>query len=188
MENVRKKSLLHNLNETLDDLYVHDALTGLFNRFGLGRHGQERHDALMAKDGCVQVLFIDMDDLKTINDRFGHETGDAALRITARILRETCTPDAFIMRYGGDEFLIIDTGRLRGLSGRIAAAAGEYNRTSGMPFALSFSIGVVRTDSKKRLPLDECIKAADSLMYRIKQKKKAASSVKQPSARSRSVR
>ena len=188
IENVRKKSLLRNLNDTLDDLYVHDALTGLYNRFGLTRYGQQRYEDILASEGSVQVLFIDMDDMKPINDRFGHEAGDTALKLSARILRHTCSSGAFIMRYGGDEFIIIDTGRLRGLSGRIAAAAGEYNRTSGMPFALSFSIGVVRTDSKKRLPLDECIKAADSLMYRIKQKKKAASSVKQPSARSRSVR
>ena len=172
MENVRKKSLLHNLNETLDDLYVHDALTGLFNRFGLGRHGQERHDALMAKDGCVQVLFIDMDDLKTINDRFGHETGDAALRITARILRETCTPDAFIMRYGGDEFIIIDSGKNRNLARDLEAASEAYNRNSGMPFTVAFSVGTVSSDATENRPVGECIRAADSMMYRVKQERK----------------
>ena len=176
IENVRKKSLLHNLNETLDDLYVHDALTGLYNRFGLPRFGQQCYERHMAADGCIQILFIDMDDMKGINDRFGHETGDVALKITARILREACTPDAFIMRYGGDEFIIIDSGRNENLPEDIRNAAAAYNRDSGMPFTLSFSVGEVRSDAAERLPIDECIKAADSMMYRRKQKKKRAPS------------
>ena len=173
IENVRKKSLLHNLNDTLDDLYVHDALTGLFNRFGLDRYGQQRFDDLLASEGSVQVLFIDMDDMKSINDRYGHEAGDLALKASARILQRTCSADAFIMRYGGDEFIIIDTGRVRRLDDRILEAADEYNRTSGMPFALGFSIGVTRTDAEERLPMDDCIRKADSRMYKIKQKRKA---------------
>ena len=172
IENVRKKSLLHNLNDTLDDLYVHDALTGLYNRFGLARDGQQRYDDLLASEGAVQVLFIDMDDMKSINDRFGHETGDAALKIAARILQRICSDSAFIMRYGGDEFIIIDSGGDRHLDARIQAAVEEYNRDSGMPFALGLSVGVVRTDAGERRPLDECIQAADSLMYRTKQDKK----------------
>ena len=56
----------------------------------------------------------------------------------------------------------------------IDAAAEQYNLTSGIPFTLSLSIGAVFTTSEERKPLDECIRAADSLMYRNKQKKKAA--------------
>ena len=185
IENVRKKSLLHNLNDTLDDLYVHDALTGLYNRFGLARFGQQRYDDLLASEGSVQILFIDMDDMKAINDHFGHETGDAALKISARLLQRTCSSDAFIMRYGGDEFIIIDSGRNRHLSDNIVSAADEYNRTSGMPFTLSFSVGVIRTDASKRLPVDECIKSADTLMYKVKQKKKAGFTSRQTSAKAK---
>ena len=172
LENVRKKSLLHNLNETLDDLYVHDALTGLYNRFGLPRFGQQCYEDLMASDGCIQILFIDMDDMKSINDRFGHETGDAALKITSRILKETCSENAFIMRYGGDEFIIIDTGRNEDLAGDLHAATESYNRDSGMPFTISLSIGAVCSDAAERRPVEDCIQAADSMMYQKKQKKK----------------
>ena len=114
-----------------------------------------------------------MDDMKAINDRYGHETGDSALKVSARILQRVCSSDAFIMRYGGDEFIIIDTGRLHNLDDRILAAADEYNRTSGMPYDLGFSVGVLRTDAQERLPLDDCIKKADSRMYKVKQKRKA---------------
>ena len=173
IENVRKKSLLGSLNDTLDDLYVHDALTGLYNRFGLSRYGRQCYEDLLASEGSVQVLFIDMDDMKSINDSSGHESGDAALRLSARLLQRTCSGNAFIMRYGGDEFIIIDTGRTRNLDGKIMAAAEEYNRSSGMPFSLGFSIGVTRTDAQERLPMDDCIQKADSRMYKVKQKRKA---------------
>ena len=126
------------------------------------------------------MLFIDMNDMKAINDRFGHESGDAALKATARILQRICSENAFIMRYGGDEFIIIDSGRNPTLCEEIDAAADEYNRTSGIPFVLSLSIGVVRTTNEERKPLDECIRIADSLMYRNKQKKKAARKAEQP--------
>ena len=173
IENVRKKSLLHNLNETLDNLYVHDALTGLFNRFGLSRYGQQRYDDLLASSGSVQVLFIDMDDMKSINDRFGHEAGDAALKVTARLLQDVCSPEAFIMRYGGDEFIIIDSGLNDDLHTDILKAAEQYNTSSGMPFTLGFSIGVIASDVTARRNVDDCIREADQLMYNEKQQKKS---------------
>ena len=172
IENVRKKSLLHNLNETLDNLYVHDALTGLYNRFGLSRYGQQRYDNLLAAAGSAQVLFIDMDDMKSINDRYGHEAGDAALKVSARLLQDACSKDAFIMRYGGDEFIIIDSGLNDHLPEDIQKAAERYNDTSGMPFTLGFSVGSIRSDVTERRKVDECIRKADALMYQEKQQKK----------------
>ena len=171
-ENVRKKSLLQTLNDTLDNLYVHDALTGLYNRFGLSRFGQQYYDNLMAAEGTVQILFIDLDNMKTINDKFGHETGDKALKDTADLLRSACSEGAFIMRYGGDEFILIDTGRDECLPEKIQAAVKDYNKVSNMPYELGLSLGVIRSDAAERRPIDDCIKAADSLMYEIKDRKK----------------
>ena len=162
---------------------MHDALTGLYNRFGMSRFGLQRYDDLLASEGSVQILFIDMDDMKGINDLLGHETGDTALKIIARILRLTCSEDAFIMRFGGDEFIIIDSGNIRHLDDKILLAVEEYNHTSAMPFSLSLSIGTVRTGAEDRMALDDCIKAADSLMYRNKQKKKAA--LERPAAKAK---
>ena len=172
-ENVRKKCLLQTLNDTLDDLYVHDALTGLYNRFGLSRFGQQYYDNLLAAEGTVQILFIDLDNMKAINDRHGHEAGDRALKDTADLLRSGSSPDAFIMRYGGDEFILIDTGRDESLPERIQSSVKEYNRAAGQPFTLGLSLGVIRSDAAERRPIGDCIKAADSLMYEIKEKKKA---------------
>ena len=116
IENVRKKGLLRQLNDVLDNLYVHDALTGLYNRFGFERFAEQTYEALLEEDGGAQILFVDMDDMKGINDRYGHEIGDAAIRATAERIKRTCNAGDFMMRYGGDEFLIVASIRESGLS------------------------------------------------------------------------
>ena len=173
IENVRKKCLLRKFNDILDDLYVHDALTGLFNRFGYERFAHGRFDEFLAQDGGAQILFIDMDDMKNINDEYGHEYGDAAIRGAARILTDTCLPQDFIMRYGGDEFLVVASGREEDLNAAIQRAVERYNAEEGMPFALSLSVGLVRADAADQPVLDKCVQAADAMMYDRKNSHKA---------------
>ena len=169
MENVRKKNLLRSFNDILDDLYVHDALTGLYNRFGYERFAQQTFDTFLREDGGAQVLFIDMDHMKDINDRCGHETGDAAIKKTAEILRASCGPRDLMMRYGGDEFLVIASCRDGDLPGIIQRAVNAYNGGSEKPpFQLSLSVGVIRISAKEGKPLEECVREADELMYEQK--------------------
>ena len=172
IENIRKKELLRRFNEMLDDLSVHDGLTELDNRFGLERYGEEILSRLIKKYGSAQVLFTDMDDMKDINDKFGHDAGDDALRAVARILRENCGEEDFIMRYGGDEFVVIASGTAEDLKKRILAAADEWNASSGRPFALGMSIGRSVAARNPKRSLDECIREADARMYEIKAARK----------------
>ena len=76
------------------------------------------------------------------------------------------------MRYGGDEFILIDTGRNEVLPEKLQASVKEYNQSSGMPYHLGLSLGVIKSDAAERRPISDCIKAADALMYEIKEKKK----------------
>ena len=172
IENVRKKCLLRNLNEVLDDLYVRDPLTGLFNRFGLKRFGENLFNVFFREEKGVQVLFIDMDDMKDINDQFSHESGDAALCATARILQNACGPRDFIMRYGGDEFLVIASGAETELRQRILADVDAFSET--VPYRLRMSIGVAAAGLGNEKTLEECMQAADAQMYEIKNRHKAA--------------
>lgn len=172
IENIRKKELLRRFNEMLDDLYVHDGLTGLYNRFGFERYANEAYSRLMRKYGSALVLFTDLDEMKMINDKYGHDAGDAALKAVSRILRDNCSEDDFIMRYGGDEFVVIAGGDRPDLKERILAAADAYNASSGMPFTLDFSIGTVLAWKNQKRPLDECVREADALMYEIKTERK----------------
>lgn len=174
IENVRKKCLLRQLNDVLDDLYVHDGLTRVYNRFGYKRFGEALYQRYMKTRNGVQVLFIDMDDMKGINDRWGHDSGDAALTATARVLQEVCMPGDFIMRYGGDEFMVIASGSEPNLDQVIQRALAEDPVIAGLPFRLGLSIGVITATQENSRTLDECLKIADTLMYEMKSKRKAA--------------
>jgi diguanylate cyclase (GGDEF)-like protein len=168
IENIRKKELLRRFNEMLDDLYVHDGLTHLFNRFGLERYGEETLLRLVKKYGSAQVLFTDLDEMKEINDTYGHEAGDTALCAVAQILQDSCGDEDFIMRYGGDEFVVIAVGTNEALTDQILAAADAWNESSGQPFRLGLSIGHIKVTKKEKRSLEDCIREADTLMYEIK--------------------
>lgn len=170
IENVRKKGLLRQLNDVLDNLYVHDALTGLYNRFGYERFAQQTYEGFLREDGGAQVLFVDMDDMKHINDRYGHEIGDAAIRTAAEHIKKACRAGDFMMRYGGDEFLVIASIRETGLADALAQtpkADGE-----ALPCRLSLTVGQVQSDGASPQSLDQCVQAADAKMYEIKKQKK----------------
>ena len=173
VENVRKKGLLRQLNDVLDNLYVHDALTGLYNRFGYERFARQIYEFFLQEEGGAQILFVDMDDMKGINDRYGHEIGDAAIRLAAERIKKCCSAGDFMMRYGGDEFLVIasirETGLMEALSGPIEGAA------AGLPCRVSLTVGRVMTDDRPSQTLDMYVQAADAKMYEIKKRKKAVS-------------
>ena len=173
IENVRKKGLLRQLNEVLDNLYVRDALTGLYNRFGFERFAQRTFDALLAEDGGAMVLFVDMDDMKGINDRYGHEVGDAAIKAAAQVLKDHCAPRDFVMRYGGDEFLVIASRREEGLQAALADALADGRYDGELPCRLGLSVGVVLCDRQDERSLEACIQDADAQMYQRKKRRKA---------------
>ena len=174
IENVRKKELLRKLNDALRDLYVHDALTGLYNRFGYTRFAARTFEVLRASSGGAQLLFADLDNMKGINDRFGHACGDQAIRAAADILRSTCGPDSFIMRYGGDEFVAILSGEIRNITQLIRDAVARFNASGLAPFRLGLSTGVIQADDQELQTLEQCVRAADALMYEIKKNKGAS--------------
>ena len=173
IENVRKKCLLRQFNEFLDNLYVHDALTGLYNRFGYERYGQKTFDAFLSRDGGAQILFIDMDHLKQINDQYGHEIGDKAIHSAAKTIQAACSPHDFMMRYGGDEFLVIASSKENNLDEAIQSEVKAYNAgNTDKSYSLSLSIGIIRADRQDNKKLEECVQAADALMYEHKNKRK----------------
>lgn len=172
IENIRKKELLRRFNEMLDDLYVHDGLTGLYNRFGLQRFGPEIYSRMLRKYGSAQILFTDMDGMKEINDTFSHDAGDTALRAVSEILRSCCSGEDFIMRYGGDEFVVIAGGGEEDLKNRVLAAVEAWNEKSGQSFRLGLSVGVVHAERGSKRSLEDCIREADKLMYGIKTARK----------------
>ena len=143
-----------------------DPLTGLGNR----RHFDERlRDELDRTDtdaGLLSLVLIDLDRLKAVNDRLGHEAGDKLLRAVAACLRQG--GEAF--RFGGDEFAILLPGRTAQDAGEVVRAVRErfanVETMDGAPAQASFGIATYPGPGMSR---DELVRTADRALYREKQ-------------------
>jgi TonB family protein len=155
------------------DLAVRDDLTGLFNRRLLSEVFEKRWDELVAKHGRVAVVMIDLDGFKDVNDTYGHICGDAVLRATSRVLLAGFRTDDVIIRYGGDEFVVL----LPGVAAADAARLGERVRAAmaglgedaevreaGITAPVSFSIGVAGVPDDGEDP-DEVLACADARLF-----------------------
>lgn len=170
IESVQKKEMLKAANSRLDNLYVHDELTGMFNRFGLDRFGVIAYEHLLRDFDEAYFIFVDVDNMKHINDVCGHEMGDCALCDTADIIRRaTNGENAFAMRYGGDEFLLICR---RNIIPKIEHELELLRGSSQYPYELSLSMGVHKVLASERHAMSEAIKLADKEMYEIKKARK----------------
>lgn len=163
--------------ETLKTISLRDDLTGLFNRRGfLTLAGQELKMASRLRRGTY-LLFIDLDDLKAINDTLGHLEGDQALIETARILKETFRDPDILARIGGDEFVILAVGWASEagsnvLMERLRKNLDLYNQNANRAFKLSFSMGAVGYDPEAPVSIETLLVQADNMMYEEKQRKK----------------
>ncbi len=159
--------------ETLRTLSLVDDLTGLYNRRGfLTLAEQELKLAHRLKRGMF-LLFADLDDLKGINDHYGHQEGDRALIAVANITKETYRDPDIIARIGGDEFVILaiegtSESSAENLRIRLNRNLGLVNARSQPPYKLSLSMGVVRYDPDQPASVEELIAEADKRMYEEK--------------------
>jgi diguanylate cyclase (GGDEF)-like protein len=129
--------------------------------------------------GELLVLFADLDGLKAINDTHGHATGTQALIDMADVLRETYRGSDVIARFGGDEFCILLSRSLTGVSDlkvidRLQRAIRERNANGDRPFRLSASVGACRRPGGSSMTLEQMVRRADELMYQDKHRHRAA--------------
>lgn len=161
----------------LRSLSLLDELTGLHNRRGFISLA-EQHLKLTSRQGVrSSLIFIDVDNLKYINDNFGHREGDYALQQVAALLRECFRESDIIGRLGGDEFCILlshtgETGDLL-VRERLFQLIGRSNENSGRFYSLSVSLGIVDVSGPHEL--EQQISRADALMYEHKRAKQIGS-------------
>lgn len=120
------------------------------------------------------MIFIDLDNLKTINDKLGHSVGSAALVETAKLLNEIFRETDVIGRIGGDEFLVagqLDREAITSAIDRLQASAASKTEGSSNRFSLSFSSGFAEAHSDIREPLKDIVARADKAMYEEKRQK-----------------
>ena len=156
------------LQQRLEHAAHHDETTGLPNRRRLESESERRRD----RQG-VAVMFIDLDGFKAVNDRLGHQHGDDILREVARRLQSTVRQGDLVIRYGGDEFVLICEATDRGSTGELADRIRDalQHPYPNLPhnLAISASIGLATGDSTHpSASIDRLIRLADQAMYEAK--------------------
>jgi diguanylate cyclase (GGDEF)-like protein len=109
-----KQEELAAVHQQLEKQAVTDALTGLYNRHYLYDIYPKLWSEALRQNGGLSVILIDLDHFKSINDRFGHPTGDRVLVHMVNVLRESCRVSDFLFRMGGEEFIVLTRACLEG--------------------------------------------------------------------------
>jgi diguanylate cyclase (GGDEF)-like protein len=169
----------HRLQKALQHLSLIDDLTGLQNRRGFLALA-EQHLRMIQRKGAALLVYVDVDDLKTINDTYGHLVGNRALVATANILRACFRQSDILARLGGDEFCVLMTDAVRDSSPhvrkRLQQRVDFTNALATLGFRLSLSVGIADVPAVRQPPLEELLRLADSCMYEQKRNKRAHTS------------
>jgi len=157
--------------DELKALLLVDQLTGLHNRRAFIALSEQALKLATRQERDVLMIFIDVDQLKHINDTHGHLVGDRALIDTARVLRESCREADLIARLGGDEFvalMTVDSDQTAELvCERITARVAIHNREIDRGYELSLSLGAKRSKAEGTMLVD-LLAQADTALYEQK--------------------
>lgn len=160
----------------LENLNVRDPLTELFNRRGMEKFGGRLVERARKEKLMLTVICADIDGLKPINDRWGHEAGDNAIRQTANALFYAMPSDSVCTRTGGDEFSVIlcgaDDSGIEGYISRVSDYLADYNSRSGLPYKVDCSCGYCSVNGGEISSMEAVTRMADDNMYRLKAAKK----------------
>ncbi len=166
---MHRRSLMA-MNNELERLYVHDSMTGLFNRRGFF----QRLSYLISQatdDGHIFIAAIDMDGLKYINDTFGHSEGDFAIVTLANMITEISPKGSAIARFGGDEFMVamVFPSDVPAYPEQFRMAmergVGLLNESIEKPYSIGASCGIEYCHFTDTTDVDQLMKSADNKLY-----------------------
>ena len=169
---------IHSLNKQLLDESRHDLLTGLFNRRGL-MDAQNRWLSLGRRNLNVNMMILDLDNFKQINDSLGHALGDTVLQKFANILTNTVRGTDEVFRLGGDEFLVLQVDMTKEQSVQwyykvkdfVAALSREQVETRNPKLSFGISAGCVRFTQDDD-SFASVLHRADAALYQAKERGK----------------
>lgn len=145
LQSIREAKRTGMLVAHLEDIYMKDSLTGLYNKHGYNHFEERLLNRAICENLSLTAFMIDMDGLKKINDTFGHSEGDFAIRVLGQTLESTSEEGDLCARFSGDEFYMLAVGlsekeaKLRAES--IASYLHNYNRLSEKKYQISCSCG-----------------------------------------------
>jgi diguanylate cyclase (GGDEF)-like protein len=164
--------LNYRLANDLNDLAMHDALTGAFNRRSLETELVRMLARCSRTGDVIAVIMMDVDHFKTVNDRHGHAAGDEVLRRLSAVAQDSIRTEDFFARYGGEEFCIVlpstTAEKARDLAERLRRNYAEMTvRYADQAIQSTVSIGIA--DSRQSgVSMDCLLNYADQALYRAK--------------------
>lgn len=179
LESFRNRLLIERANAKLADMHIHDPMTGVFNRRGFYKHASKLIRKLSRQGKDAVIFSVDMDNLKGINDVYGHNEGDKAIKALANALVRCSSEGDICSRFGGDEFIVFssnsDPDCIESFSKRVQTMLADHTRHARSSYDIVVSIGAVCSRFSTAEGLDECIRLADERMYSEKRSHKRAS-------------
>jgi len=162
------------LEEQLARMARHDPLTGVLNRYALEELLEREASRSERYAHPIGFLMIDVNRFKEINDRFGHAMGDKVLQAIAAVIQHNIRDADILVRYGGDEFLVIlpeTNGETDIVRDRILAEVAARNRTNPLlDFPVTLAIGSAHWSSASGQTMEQILAETDKLMYEDKRK------------------
>lgn len=170
------KTEMELLIRKLDNMYVKDPLTNLYNRFGLHREAAALLRQAIRDSRRVYAVGVDLDELKKINDTYGHEAGDNAILQVSNAMRYASGSGEVLSRIGGDEYFVIGYCDREEQADEYIAGVhkflSDYNHENQLPYQIGCSCGAYISDPNED-DLERIMRLADIEMYKVKAEKKA---------------
>lgn len=181
LQSIREAKRTEMLVARLEDIYMKDSLTGLYNKHGYNHFEERLLNHAISKKLPLTAFMIDIDGLKKINDTYGHSEGDFAIRVLGQTLASTSDEDDLCARFSGDEFYMLTAG-LTDKEAKLRAEAIEahldsYNKRSSKEYRISCSCGfysALPTPDFTHEHIQELFAEADKKMYEEKSRHHAA--------------
>ncbi|MCI9539226.1 MAG: GGDEF domain-containing protein [Eubacterium sp.] len=172
IHNILSQKKMNDLIVELENMYIQDVLTGLYNRRGFEKYGRMQFSKARARDSIICVLGIDLDGLKPINDIYGHHEGDSALRAVGYAIQEAAIQGQIGARIGGDEFEVIfpcrDKTDVENWIQVFEESLDNFNQKSQKPYDVhaswGYKIGVPTVNDT----IESYMNESDDIMYKNK--------------------
>ncbi len=163
------------IEKRLKEMTIKDDLTGLYNRRGFFSLADQQLKLATRSNSKLYLFYHDVDNMKWINDTYGHRVGDQALIDTSSILKECFRESDIIARIGGDEFVVltqdVPSGNVEDLTERLYKRLDEFNKKAKQNYNLSISVGISCFNPSSPCSLDLLLTLADGMMYKEKRNK-----------------
>lgn len=176
IESIKKQQLMQAMIVKLDSMWGYDALTGVYNRAGFKKYGGRVWNESVESKTSLMLLFSDLNGLKTVNDLYGHDEGDRCIKALADAFRSQRHHGEVIMRYGGDEFVMIAANVTEQYAAdyvkAFEKALEDYNAAKHPPQPVSASFGYCMLYPCAEDSMEDAIHAADVRMYETKKKER----------------